>query len=684
MDSTRVPEDGTSATEPGPVDEGGVPATMPGYRLDLASAGDGMPAAGPGSLGSIEVPATMPGYRLDLAPVEDGTPVTEPGPVGGTEMPVTMPGYRLEPAAAVAAAEPVAATATATAMAAPAAATAPARPTTGQAVGRASGRPSGSTNSTSSTASRSAQRRGQLAVRAGLVAWGVLVVGLWWFATPGSSLHGGAAVMTAFGRVSGLLAAYLMLVELLLMARIPVLERAVGLERLAAWHRGLGTNIVLLMVSHVLLTVWGYGLADHRQPVSELFTVITTYPEMWKATIGVLLFVTVGVTSARTLRPRISYEVWYFLHLAAYAAVLLVYGHQVSTGAEFVGHPVNQRLWRAMYVTVFACLVIGRLVLPLVANVRHRLRVERVVEEAPGIVSVWIRGRNVDRLGARSGQFLRWRFLAPGHWLSAHPYSLSAPPRPDRLRITVKAAGDQSRAMASLRPGTVVVVDGPFGLFTAERATRGKSLLVAGGGGIGPIRALAEELANRGKDVVVIHRVRKADDLALWSELRRIASRHRMRVQGIVGSRRELGHDPLAADALAAAVPDLIERDVFICGPTGMIHTLVRSLQTLGLAADQIHTEVFSLRDAYVGAPRDADRPDGADDAGSADGADSAKSVDSADGRPDPSDPDNSTGFPRRTRRAAPDERDRDEDVTRREVAVPSAGLQQPEAGAAT
>ncbi|WP_349305846.1 ferredoxin reductase family protein [Pseudofrankia sp. DC12] len=428
------------------------------------------------------------------------------------------------------------------------------------------------------------------------MAWGLVVVSLWWTSTSGSSVHGGAAVLTSLGRVSGLLAAYLMLVELLLMARVPVLERAVGLDRLAAWHRGLGTNIVVLMVSHVLLIVWGYGLADHHQPVAELFTVITTYPEMWKATIGTLLFVAVAVASARRLRPRISYELWYLLHLTVYASVLLVYGHQTANGAEFVGHPVNRTLWQLMYVTVAACLVIWRLALPLGRVVRHGMRVERVVEETPGVVSVWIRGRHLDRLGVQPGQFLLWRFLAPGHWLTAHPYSLSARPRPDRLRITVKAAGDHSGAIARLRPGTFVAAEGPFGHFTADRATRGKALLIAGGSGIGPVRALAEDLAARGDDVIVVHRARDARELALWPELRRMAQERRLRVHGVVGSRRELGYDPLAADLVEASVPDVLARDVFICGPTGLTHGLVRSLRLLGLPDEQIHTEDFSLR----------------------------------------------------------------------------------------
>ena len=435
-----------------------------------------------------------------------------------------------------------------------------------------------------------------LVVRLALVAWGIAVVALWWFDTSASSVHGAGPAMTAVGRVCGLLAAYLVLVQLLLMARIPAFERAVGLDRLAAWHRGLGTNVILLIVVHILLTVWGYGLAGHHQPLAELVTVIMTYPEMWKATVGTLLFVAVGVASARAARPRISYEVWYALHLTTYLAVFLVFFHQTETGGDFVGHPVNRLLWTAMYVSVAACLVVWRLILPIAAVARHRMTVDRVVEEAPGVVSVWIRGHDLHRLGARPGQFLLWRFAARGHLVTAPPSSLSAPPTAHQLRITVKAAGDHSRAVALLRPGTPVVAEGPFGHFTAARAHRGRALLVGGGSGIGPVRALAEDLAGRGDDVVVVHRVSRPSDLALGREFEALAESSRMIVHRVIGSRRELGYDPLEARFLDAAIPDAADRDVFVCGPRGMTTTVVRALRGLGVSRDQIHTEEFDLR----------------------------------------------------------------------------------------
>ena len=118
------------------------------------------------------------------------------------------------------------------------------------------------------------------------------------------------------------------------------------------------------------------------------------------------------------------------------------------------------------------------------------------------MVSVYIRGRHVDELAAEPGQFFRWRFLARGLWWAANPYSLSAPPRRDLLRVTVKIAGDHSAALGTLKPGTPVLAEGPYGSFTAARRRRHKVLLLAGGVGMTPLRALFESLPGGPGEIV--------------------------------------------------------------------------------------------------------------------------------------------------------------------------------------
>jgi predicted ferric reductase len=437
----------------------------------------------------------------------------------------------------------------------------------------------------------------RVGVRVALTLGALAIVALWWHdPTP---LRGLGDQVTAAGRLAGLLGAYLVLVQLLLMSRLGWFERAVGFDRLTAWHRGLGTNTVLLLVAHVLLVVEGYALSDQRGVASTAWRVLSTYPSMLKATAGLALFGAVAFTSARAGRRRLSYEAWYAVHLTAYAAVALAFGHQLAAGQDFVGHPLNRYLWWAMYLVVAAALVAGRLVLPVRGWFRHRLLVSQVVEESPGVVSIWLRGHRLDELGAQAGQFLLWRFLAPGHLWSAHPYSLSAAPDQGSLRITVKDAGDHSAALAHLRPGTPVLAEGPFGHFTLDKRVGSRLLLVAGGAGIGPIRALAEELALRGPrhrlDAVLLYRAGDRADLALSEELERLAEHSGLKVHYLVGHRRNLGHDPLSARNIARLVGDVRSRDAYVCGPPGMTHNVLRALRELRVPVRQLHSEEFGL-----------------------------------------------------------------------------------------
>jgi ferredoxin-NADP reductase len=358
----------------------------------------------------------------------------------------------------------------------------------------------------------------------------------------------------------------------------------------------------------VLLTVEGYSLTGHSSTLSEAWTVVTTFPDMLKATAGLALFLLLGVTSATWARRRLRYETWYLVHLGSYVAIALAFFHQTSTGADFLGsdprHVAARWLWTAMYGVVALALLWWRIAVPARGWWRHAMLVERVVPEADGVVSVWVRGRHLDRLGGQAGQFLLWRFITPGHVWTAHPYSLSAVPTAHRLRLTVKDAGDHSGAVARLRPGVPVLAEGPFGHFTAAAARQRKVLLIAGGSGIGPIRALAEELSEpglprgrrrRGDDVLVLYRVSREADLALADELDQLAADDRIRVRYLVGQRRVLGYDPLGSRTLRRLVPDLVQRDVFVCGPAAMNASVRETVLELGVHRRGVHIEEFSL-----------------------------------------------------------------------------------------
>ncbi|WP_020012969.1 ferredoxin reductase family protein [Promicromonospora sukumoe] len=434
-------------------------------------------------------------------------------------------------------------------------------------------------------------RPGSLALRALLALAVVAVTVFWWTGTPsGTGTTPGGAV-TALGELTGLVASVLVCAQVLLTGRVPWFERSVGLDRLVSWHRTLGTSVVLLVLTHVLLMVLGGALLSRNALWSQAVTIVTTQPEMLSAVAGTVLFVLVGATSARLLRASLSYEAWFVVHLSVYLGIYLTFGHQIAAGAHFVGDPAARLVWILLYAGTAAALLTWRVVLPLADVARHAPRVTAVVPEAGGMTSVWVSGSGLGDLGATAGQFFLVRFLVRGHLVSAHPYSVSAARTGDHLRFTIGALGDHSRAVARLRPGTRVLLEGPFGRFTAARARRRGVLLIAGGAGVGPVRALAEELRLRGHDVVVVHRARSAADLGLGGELAAEGIDYRP----VVGRRSELGHDPLDAGHLVALVPDLERRDVFVCGPPGMVATVVRSARAAGVPRSAVHHEELSL-----------------------------------------------------------------------------------------
>ncbi|MFG3104063.1 ferric reductase-like transmembrane domain-containing protein [Streptomyces sp. NPDC048182] len=420
------------------------------------------------------------------------------------------------------------------------------------------------------------------------------VLWLWWRDTP--AVSGGTDRILSAGRVTGLLAGYLMALVVLQMARVPALERRVGSDRVARRHATTGRYTLCLVLAHLFLVMWGYAARSGRGLggiVAQTADSVTGLPDLGKAAVGTGLLLLIGLLSAGPVRRRLPYGLWYHVHLLTYAAVFLTFWHQLSEGNDFAVEPAARTAWYALYGSVTALVLWYRVLTPVRLNLRHRMRVEAVVEEAPGIVSVLIGGRRLHRMGAEAGQFFRWRFLAPGMRSGSHPYSLSAAPRPELLRITVKAVGDHSAGLRGLAPGTRVWAEGPYGALTARRRSRGKVLLVAGGVGITPMRALFETLPGAAGDITLLYRASSTRDLALWGELAGIAERRGARlmyaVNGPDGERPDI-----SAESLRRKIPDLDRHDVFLCGPPGFARSVHEALRGAGVPARRIHSESFA------------------------------------------------------------------------------------------
>jgi predicted ferric reductase len=445
--------------------------------------------------------------------------------------------------------------------------------------------------------------RRDAAVRLGalIAMWsGLLLVSYWW-ATGGGiqDLGSWADGLTSTGRLTGLLASFLLLVQLLLMARVPLLEQAFGQDRLARVHRLVGFTSFNLMIAHVGLITWGYAAGKLSATPAELWDLTVNYPGMLLAVAGTGCLVMVVVTSVRAARRRLRYESWHLLHLYAYLGVGLALPHQLWTGQDFIGSFGRTVFWWGLWIATAVAVLVWRVMLPLARSSRFGLRITSVAPEGDGVLSVYMAGRRDGLRGVEAGQFFNFRFLNGSGWTRSHPYSLSAAPDGRSLRITAKVVGDGSAALRLLRPGTRVLVEGPYGRLSARARTRRRVAFIGAGVGVTPLRALAEDMHYAPGEAVLLYRYSGHRPL-FQRELETLAADRGLDVIWLPGHRRApdswLGAAVGAVDDLTALtywVPDIADRDVYVCGPEEWADDVRRTTEAAGLPADRFHVESF-------------------------------------------------------------------------------------------
>ncbi|MFF5482148.1 ferric reductase-like transmembrane domain-containing protein [Streptomyces sp. NPDC012935] len=390
----------------------------------------------------------------------------------------------------------------------------------------------------------------------------------------------------------GLHAALLMLFQLLLVARLSWLDRRIGMDRLTVWHRWVGFSLLWTVLTHATLVVLGYATLDDAS-MGKTFVALSGVPASLLGMLAAAIITVIAVISTRPLRRRLQYEVWHGLHLLLYVALGLAFVHQLQETTTFTSSAFATAYWWVLWLFAFGALLTGRLAMPLWRNAYHQFRVTAVVPESDNVVSVYVTGRHLDKFPARAGQFCIWRFPGHNHWWLANPFSLSAAPGGQGLRLTAKAAGSASAGLRNVPVGGRAFVEGPYGAFTSLHRTRPGVLLIAGGVGITPVRAMLEE--QTAGDVVVLYRVRSEAEAVLLHEVRGLVAARGGRLQLLTGRTAEGGVALFGPSSLHRLVPDITERDVYVCGPPAMTTAVLSGLQDLQVPARQVHAERFGL-----------------------------------------------------------------------------------------
>ena len=398
--------------------------------------------------------------------------------------------------------------------------------------------------------------------------------------------------------------------NLVLGARLRIVEALFGgLDRMYSIHRANGQVAFLLLLGHVILILASRATISARTALDLLLPAAG-----WTVFAGVLAFSAMTVAILMTLFMRLGHEVFVYVQ-RSFGFIFLAATYHVFTTEGAKASSAALTWYMAALSTLGIAAFAYRSLLSNVLVRRRRYRVEAVNRLDDSVTEIVMEPLR-EPLPYAAGQFLFVNFrsrvlgdalhplevslerqvfsVRPGEVANQfHPFSITSAPGETKLRITVKAVGDYTRAIRGLEPGAEAVVEGAYGSFSHERAGGARQIWLAGGIGVTPFLSMARSLgAGEGPAVDFYYCVEHADEAHFLEELEAIAAR-RTDFRIVVVPRDQDGF--LTAERLENEIGELSSAHTLICGPPAMIESLKSQLVDRGMPSAQIHAEEFGF-----------------------------------------------------------------------------------------
>jgi ferredoxin-NADP reductase len=225
-----------------------------------------------------------------------------------------------------------------------------------------------------------------------------------------------------------------------------------------------------------------------------------------------------------------------------------------------------------------------------------RARVVAVIAETPDVKTFVLRPNRAWR-GHLAGQYTTVEVEIDGSRFR-RCYSISSAPGDALLTITVKRlpGGRVSGWLHDhVQEGSVLGLAAAAGDFVLPRPTPAKLLMLSGGSGITPIMSMLRDLAAQRAmpDVVLVHHARFAEDVIFSAQLHELVARHRgLRVLRCLSDGAS-SPGRFDEEQLSRLVPDLAERETFLCGPPSLMKRVERLWAHVG-ASHRLRSERFA------------------------------------------------------------------------------------------
>lgn len=391
-------------------------------------------------------------------------------------------------------------------------------------------------------------------------------------------------ILIAIGRITGLLSAYLIMIQLLLISRFSLIEKEYGFDKLNKLHRWIGSFLGFFLIIHPLSLIVGYAGMNETSIFHQFISFQNTWEDILPATIAFTIIILTAIISLNKIRRKIPYEVWYFAHLPLYLAIVLSFGHQTETGDVSFGNAMYY--WYLINILTFGILIGYRFLRPAYLFFRHKFVIEQVIRENEDIYSVYISGQKMENYNFESGQYANLVFMQKNMWFH-HPFSYSNSYNGKNIRFSIKASGDFTSKINDLQIGTRVWIDGPLGTFTLKKSTKNKYLFIAGGIGITPILSIIKSIEEKDGAVLLYSNKTEKDSIFNQELTESNVKSYNFYTEKGLDNRIDI-------EKINNLCPDFKERDIYICGPSQMISDLVKKLENNFVPKEQIHFEQFN------------------------------------------------------------------------------------------
>ncbi len=397
------------------------------------------------------------------------------------------------------------------------------------------------------------------------------------------------------------------LVMVALGTRFPWVERYLGLDRVYRLHKWIGIAVLFMLLGHALLRTLAFSMQHGgKWAWSFLFYFSTKNVALLLGHLALYLLILL-VPLAIWGRHRLSYWLWKNSHYLVYAAVVLAFTHAwFEQGRRFASF--SNLSFFIPYAAALAFLAAYR-IMTAVRTRRDGIWKVAGVRGETGDTNTLI----LERQGGsgafgkrRAGQFAIIRYRDGKKWSEPHPFTISAPPRSGELHFTIKAAGKFTSSVPSLSPGTEVMCEGPYGIFSINFEKQKNIVMIAGGVGVTPFLSSIRHAIDisAGTRMVLFCCNKTLQDIIAGDELREAATKLRLKVVHVLSRVRaeelpsgeegvSYASGRLTGELIVKHVPNA-DASFYLCGPPPMQAGALKALEeSLGVPSWRVKREMF-------------------------------------------------------------------------------------------